>query len=243
VLSLSSGKSSGGKSQLSYTSGNAPSGPISNTSAKSQNFCIKNTNKGGEGTPGQRKSLLRKNTTNTVNYIEKNKKGLENLIYRAASSRKVTDERVQQMQQHLDTQMGAQLGAQLGSIAEINMRKTRSKVNSGLQRSKSSTGNRPKKMKTMQEQQQPKYRLDLTQQERLEDDLKRKITSEMKEGIKSLVDSKYADLENELSKNLVYQPQPQSKELVPVIPLKEVQRDKSPVKKQSDKSLSPTKSP
>ena len=59
----------------------------------------------------------------------------------------------------------------------------------------------------MQDQKEPKYRLDLTQHERLEDDLKRKITSEMKEGIKSLVDSRYAELEKELSKNLIYQPQ------------------------------------
>ena len=47
----------------------------------------------------------------------------------------------------------------------------------------------------MKTETKPKFRLDMSQNERLQEDLKRNITYEMKEGIKYYVESKYAQLE------------------------------------------------
>lgn len=51
-----------------------------------------------------------------------------------------------------------------------------------------------------------KYRLDLSPQERLKDDLHRRINDQVKEGIKGIVNDRYADLERMLSHNMGQRP-------------------------------------
>lgn len=79
----------------------------------------------------------------------------------------------------------------------MNGKRIKSKINTGLSRSKSAYGTKK------QEVQRDKYRLDLSPQERLKDDLQRKINQQVKQGIKELVNDRYAHLENILHSNMI----------------------------------------
>ena len=75
----------------------------------------------------------------------------------------------------------------------INKQEVKSK--SGLVRSKSAYGGVRLAKKKSNDQQSDKYRLDLTPHQRVEEDLHRKITAEVKTEIRGLIDEKYLALE------------------------------------------------
>ncbi|CDW72446.1 UNKNOWN [Stylonychia lemnae] len=85
------------------------------------------------------------------------------------------------------------------SYGDLYKQQAKSKVNTNL-RSKSVYGQR--KNRISEAPQQAKYRLDLSPEERIKDDLQRKINDQVKEGIKDLVQSRYADLERMLNENM-----------------------------------------
>jgi len=156
------------------TSADAPSGPTS----VSNQYCSGKD----DTTVGEPKAVRRNSKKNVINYIERNKKELDQANQKVKSTRKELER-----EQTVTLCKNAE-----PPIMEVqDQRIIRSKVNSGLSRSKSQNG-RPRRLKT---ETKPKFRLDMSQNERLQEDLKRNITSEMKEGIKYYVESKYAELE------------------------------------------------
>jgi len=77
------------------------------------------------------------------------------------------------------------------SPQDNQFRSIQSKVNSGLARSKSALGRvRKPKLATKQPLKQ-----DMTLEQRLDEDIKRKVTQDQTEGYQSIINSKYAQLE------------------------------------------------
>ena len=81
----------------------------------------------------------------------------------------------------------------------VNKQAVKSKVKTGLVRSKSAYGGvRLAKKKTI-ENTKDQYRLDLTPHQRVEEDLHRKIAPQVKTEIRGQIDEKYLALEQMLS--------------------------------------------
>jgi len=125
-------------------------------------------------------SQVRKKSKGVVNYIERNKIELEELNKKVANSKKN-----QENSTKLLSLKQSQTIDQGNEPRGIN-----AKLSIGIQRSRSQIGRGKKKLEV-----KPKFKLEASPSERLQDDLKRAMTNEQKIEIKERVFSKYAELE------------------------------------------------